>query len=324
MATCLLALGSNVGDREATLREALAAIDATPGVALQRQSGWYATAAVGGPPNQGEFINAAAVVECSLGPAELLATLHQIESLCGRHRRERWAARTCDIDLILYGDQVIRLPGLNVPHPNMSFRRFVLQPAAEIAGEMIHPTIGWSIERLLSHLQHASDLVAILSPLEPRRIELATTLADQIGGAVVDVPTFEGVALLWPQQLTSWVRRGGRNAPAARVAATGGAALRNREAHDQSPPVPAADFPKLSVILDCGAAEMPAVISDWTGPIIPPGISVSQSERWSDVLDRPGRGPTLHLDATDMAHVYPEVFAAVQAVWPDEPASRTA
>ncbi len=69
---------------------------------------------------------------------------------------ERWAARTLDIDLLLYGDEVIETPALTVPHLRMAFRRFVLEPAAEIAPKMIHPVIGWPLERLLLHLEAAT------------------------------------------------------------------------------------------------------------------------------------------------------------------------
>ena len=100
----------------------------------------FALVHVGGPPDQGEFLNAAAVMETSITPLRFLEQLQRIESRHGRQRAERWAARTLDIDLLLYGDEVIETPMLTVPHPRMSFRRFVLEPAAEIAPRMFIPS----------------------------------------------------------------------------------------------------------------------------------------------------------------------------------------
>ena len=76
----------------------------------------------------------------------------KLKSRFGRERHERWGDRTLDLDLLLFGDAVIDSPTLTVPHPRMSFRRFVLEPAVEIAGDMVHPTIGWTLERLLDQL----------------------------------------------------------------------------------------------------------------------------------------------------------------------------
>src|SRR6187455_2858688 len=152
MPTCLLGLGSNLGDREATLRAALADITALPDVQLAHQSSFYRSQPIGGPPDQNEFLNAAAVVETTIAPLTFLDELGRIETRLGRKPAERWSARTIDIDILLYGNEVAETAMLTLPHPRMSFRRFVLEPAAEIAPRMLHPTIGWSVERLLLHL----------------------------------------------------------------------------------------------------------------------------------------------------------------------------
>ena len=128
------------------------------------QSSWQLTLPVGGFASQSEFLNGAALVETSHSATGVLALLQQIESRHGRARGERWGSRTLDLDLLLFGDAIIDTPALTVPHPRMSFRRFVLEPAAEIAGEMVHPAIGWTIERLVEHLDAGSDCVAIISP----------------------------------------------------------------------------------------------------------------------------------------------------------------
>lgn len=144
----LIGLGANLGERAATLQTAIEALRRTPGVHVQNVSSWYATAPVGGPPNQPTFLNGAALLETNLTPHELLAKLLAIETSLGRVRVEHWGPRTMDLDLLLYGDLVLESPDLIVPHPRMLERAFVLQPAAEIAGTMVHPIAQKTIEQL--------------------------------------------------------------------------------------------------------------------------------------------------------------------------------
>src|SRR5215216_5746458 len=181
MPTCLLGLGSNLGDREATLRAALAEITALPDVQLVQHSKWYRSQSVGGPTDQGEFLNAAARIETTLAPLILLDELGQIESRLGRQPAERWSPRTLDIDILLYGNEVAETAMVTLPHPRMSFRRFVLEPAAEIAPRMLHPTIGWPVERLLLHLNAASDKVALVSPSAELRGQVADLIRQRCG-----------------------------------------------------------------------------------------------------------------------------------------------
>jgi pantoate--beta-alanine ligase len=152
MANCLVGLGSNLGDRAQSLLQALAALGALPGVCLLRHSALVETAADGGPPGQGAYLNAAALLETSLSPAELLAALGDIERRLGRMRGERWGPRTIDLDLLLYGDAVVNTDELTLPHPRLNERAFVLQPAAEIAAQMVHPLLERSIAELLAAL----------------------------------------------------------------------------------------------------------------------------------------------------------------------------
>src|SRR6476620_99951 len=172
MTNCLLGLGSNLGNRDATLRAALADITALPDVQIVQHSNWYRSQPVGGPSDQGEFLNAAAVIETTIAPLPLLDELGKLELRHGRQPAERWSARTIDIDILLYGNEVAENAIITLPHPRMSFRRFVLEPAAEIAPRMLHPTIGWPVERLLLHLIAAGDQVAIVSPSAEMRSRL--------------------------------------------------------------------------------------------------------------------------------------------------------
>ena len=149
------------------------------GVTLMARSRGYATRAIGGPPGQRAFCNAAALVETSLPPAALLAALQQIEDSLGRWRSERWGPRTIDLDLLLYGRETIQSPALTVPHPRMAWRRFVLEPAAEIAAEMVHPRISWPIRRLLEHLNTSANYLAITGPAAVGKTALALALARQ-------------------------------------------------------------------------------------------------------------------------------------------------
>ncbi|MBX3431778.1 MAG: 2-amino-4-hydroxy-6-hydroxymethyldihydropteridine diphosphokinase [Pirellulales bacterium] len=152
MAHALIALGSNLGDRRRTLDEALAALAALPGTRLLRRSRWHETAPVGGPPGQGEFLNGAALLETPLSPHDLLAAMTQIEAAAGRTRETPWGPRTLDLDLLLYDALVSDDPALALPHPHMAQRRFVLDPACEVAPGMLHPRSGWTVGALRRRL----------------------------------------------------------------------------------------------------------------------------------------------------------------------------
>jgi 2-amino-4-hydroxy-6-hydroxymethyldihydropteridine diphosphokinase len=147
------------------------------------------TPPIGGPGGQPKFLNAAATLDTSLAPQQLLAALKQVEAALGRAPAERWAARTIDLDLLLYGNAVVDTPELVVPHPRMAFRRFVVEPAAEIAPDMLHPTIGWSMARLLDHLNAAVPYVALLGMPDSGKTALAEQLCAMLGGRFLADPT---------------------------------------------------------------------------------------------------------------------------------------
>jgi 2-amino-4-hydroxy-6-hydroxymethyldihydropteridine diphosphokinase len=149
-----IALGSNLGDREAHLAFGRSAL---PGFMTHlRQSSWYDTAPVGVSPDQPHYLNGVVVGQTTLGARELLARLLEIEAAAGRTRPSPLAPRTLDLDLILYGDKKIEEPGLTVPHPRFRERLFVLEPLAEVAPDWIDPVTGSTISALLQQARPAS------------------------------------------------------------------------------------------------------------------------------------------------------------------------
>ncbi|MCX5950868.1 MAG: 2-amino-4-hydroxy-6-hydroxymethyldihydropteridine diphosphokinase [Cyanobacteria bacterium] len=145
-----IALGSNIGNSASILKDALKALDQHPQVSLVRHSSWYRTVPVG--PVQDDFLNGCALLETDLTAAALLELLLSTEQDFGRIRLEHWGPRSLDLDLILYGNQVIATERLQVPHPRLAERSFVLTPLAEIAPEWIEPTSGKTISELASQL----------------------------------------------------------------------------------------------------------------------------------------------------------------------------
>lgn len=152
MPRALVSIGSNLGDSVAAVEEAGRALRALSRPGSFAASSRWMTAPVGGPPGQGPFVNAAAVLETSLEPAELLQELQRIERALERARHERWGPRTLDLDLLLVERIEVRTDELRLPHPRMTFRKFVLAPAVEVAGDWTHPEAGVTLDRLLQTL----------------------------------------------------------------------------------------------------------------------------------------------------------------------------
>lgn len=189
MALCLIALGSNEGDRPATLSRAIGRLAAHTGFDLRGRSTWHETAPVGGPADQQTYLNGAAIVETSHSPAQVLATLAEIETSLGRVRAVHWGPRTIDLDLLLYDDVQLDTPRLVLPHPRMAFRKFVVEPAAEIAPDWRHPAIGWTLLQLRDHLRFAVPYVAVTGRPGVGKTALAAQLATQLDARLIaDVP----------------------------------------------------------------------------------------------------------------------------------------
>jgi len=151
-----LLLGSNLGDRLVCLRYGIAEIERHLGLVVRR-SQIYETAPWG-KTDQPNYLNQAVQIETQLSSSDLLNKMLDIEKSLGRTREEKWAARTLDIDLIYFGNQIIQTPHLIVPHPRIAERRFVLTPLAEISSDFIHPVLKKTNTTLLKECSDGSSV----------------------------------------------------------------------------------------------------------------------------------------------------------------------
>ncbi len=186
MPSCLIGLGSNLGSRHETLDRAVAHLRDQSQMRVVAASRWYETAPVGGPPGQPPFLNGAVLVATSLAAERVLDVLRRIEADLGRHRTERWGPRRIDLDLLLYDQVMSDDPSLVLPHPRMAWRRFVLEPAAEVAASMIHWRAGWAIAERLDHLNTGAPYVAITGSIGVGKTDLARRLASRTSARLVE------------------------------------------------------------------------------------------------------------------------------------------
>ena len=153
----LLSLGSNIGEREDIINEAINTINNNYGINVNR-AGIYETEPVG-YLDQNWFLNTCILMETKVNPENLLKYLKNLEIELGRQHRERWKEREIDIDILLYEDKVIENNTIEVPHPRMHKRKFVLVPAVDIAGEMKHPKLNMNLNELLVNCEDESEVL---------------------------------------------------------------------------------------------------------------------------------------------------------------------
>ncbi len=205
MTLCHIALGGNLGDVEATFAAALERLSSGD-IHVRAVSRFFATPAMGSGAG-GRFLNAAASLETSLRPLGLLDRLLSVEDALGRQRNIRWGPRVIDLDLVLYGEDVIDEPRLRVPHPGCWHRRFVLDPLDEIAPDAVHAESRETIRSLRSRLLARPFIVACDD--ESLRSQLTQALSDQF-------PAVEWSSDVRTAALT-FSRTVSRDDPAARV-----------------------------------------------------------------------------------------------------------
>lgn len=167
MADCLVSFGSNVGDSRNAFAAVQQALHAHPRILRFQSGALFRTRPIGGGEPQADYLNGALRLQTDLGPPELFQVLQDIEVQLGRIRDRRWGPRTVDLDLLLYDRQMGKWSldarqTLELPHPRMTFRRFVLTPAAQIAAEMWHQVARMSVGQLLNHLDTRPNWVAVV------------------------------------------------------------------------------------------------------------------------------------------------------------------
>jgi len=288
VARCLLGLGSNLGDRRELLRSTCRAISDLAGVKLLARSQWHETTPIGGPAGQSPFLNGALLVQTTLQPHALAAKLHELETQLGRSRRVRWSARTVDLDVLLVDETTIASSDLIVPHPRMSFRRFVLEPAVEIAPWMRHPTSGWTLAQLLRHLNTAAQYVAVVAADERVSRWLAQQMSETLQCPTWKEPPAGHVVEGLPPAIRSCWRLGDQATRPALILAV------DPNNTDR-------------MLKSIGPAQ-----SNWT-----PTSGSTTEPTFRQLLTKTGHGPMAQITTDDPATLLAEAEAAILAVWPN-------
>lgn len=307
MAYCLLALGSNLGDRHSNLARACSELSDLADCRLLARSSWHGTVPIGGADGQGQFLNGAALLETSLPAQTLARSLHAIETKLGRERIVRWDARTLDIDVLLYGDTVMETDDLTIPHPRMAFRNFVLEPAVEIAGGLLHPTTGWTLSGLLAHLRNSPRFVLVTAS-QPH-------LAKWLEAQLIRSLKCESVSLCEKKAAPAGVLQPDRG-------------IKFRADACGIPPAIAAASPEKIVEIVGGCSQTrPALIVSLDVVDAKPLAELATSTgldqqttgcvRDTTILRQPGIGPIAKISSNQPETVIQEAEAAIRCIWPD-------
>ena len=276
MPQCLIGLGSNLGNSAALLIAAWQSIAQVRETGTLRLSRIFRTQPIGGPVGQPPFCNAVGLIETALDPKSLLRELQAVEDSLGRVRQERWGPRAIDLDLLTYGQLELRESSLTLPHPRMAFRRFVLEPAAEIAPDFVCPPNGWTIGQLLSHLNRAPRRIALAALDDAVLSQSLQQIAARAGVKVFEASAFENSQ---PTDISNGAWSLVRGWPLDRCET--------------------ADF-RLIVLIDAPGELSPA--------------ADERRDRWRRLTHRSDVGPVLWLETSDPALVSDEVVAAMAAM----------
>ena len=161
MITAYIGIGSNLGDKLNNCRKAIDMTGRMPDIRVKAQSRFYRTTPVG-VEGQDWYVNGVISLSTGLSAQDLMANLLDIEKIMGRERKKRWDSRTIDLDILLYGQEVIEEEDLTVPHPLMHLRKFVLEPMAQLAPDLIHPVLGKSMAVLLENFrEQGQDVIPL-------------------------------------------------------------------------------------------------------------------------------------------------------------------
>lgn len=158
METAYIGIGSNLGDPLRRCLEAVDRIGKVPNCSVLDRSGWYRTEPVR-VKGQNWYVNGVISLSTGLSARELMSNLLAIEADMGRVRKKRWEPRVIDLDILLFGREIIREPGLTIPHPLMHTRRFVMAPMVDLAPDLIHPSLGKSMIRLLHEIPADEQII---------------------------------------------------------------------------------------------------------------------------------------------------------------------
>ena len=184
-ATAYIALGSNLGNRSENISEALHLLDTIPEITIVKVSSLIETAPAGGPKGQNNYINGVVEILSRISAEQLLELMQSVETRLGRpaqQNRPKWSPRTIDLDLLLFGSEIIDTPLLMVPHPLMHQRRFVMAPLVELAPDLTHPVLGRSMRKILDSL---TPLIAIAGVIGVGKTTLATKLAHLLNAQLI-------------------------------------------------------------------------------------------------------------------------------------------
>lgn len=151
MHTVYIGIGSNIGDRKKNCIQALELMQKNS-IVIKKKSGMHETEPWGNIKNQSKFINMVIEAGTDKSPEKLLAALKNIEQIMGRKNKTKWGPRVIDLDILMFDDLVLKKPELEIPHPSMHKRDFVLIPLCEIASDITHPVIGKTIKEILNQL----------------------------------------------------------------------------------------------------------------------------------------------------------------------------
>lgn len=169
MTIAYIGLGSNLGDRKDFIHKALKMLSETKNVEVVRVSDLIETAPLGGA-NQPKYLNAVARIETALTAKDLHRAMLNIEVALGRTKNERWSSRTIDLDLLLFGEEIINSPDLTIPHPQMHLRSFVLGGLCQLDVDLLHPVIKEPLKKLAERL---NDMDFVLNPKLPQLVSVA-------------------------------------------------------------------------------------------------------------------------------------------------------